>query len=153
MLTIVAQPLELVTVTMIADDEGTVYIDGLKKVLLPMLKVAKFNISPLTSCIAVYVTNIAVTTGLMMQASNGMETDATWKCTAEQQTGYAWTRVNFDDRHWPKAKLLSRNDKGRLLVIRSIKGFSPQTYWISVENSHAPEIYCRKNIKPRRFTP
>lgn len=136
--------------TLLVDDAGTLYVDGQLVAQLSFFQLTEEMLPAKCKCIAVYVTNMLLTIGIIAETSTKMVTDTTWKCTAMKPSwDLEWTTPEYDDSAWPNAVQFSRNDIGRALV-SFIPQISPNVYWITVADSTSPVMYCRKTLNGSR---
>ncbi|KAK6174125.1 hypothetical protein SNE40_017458 [Patella caerulea] len=94
------------------------------------------NIPGSTRLIAIRCENWSWTRGLNVNLSNGVRSDASWKCSDEEEDG--WNTVSFNDSSWRNAELIDNFN----------------TYWIwTTEDAYDSRdtIYCRKFIGAPSF--
>ena len=78
--------------------------------------------------------------GILAETSSGVVTDASWKCSAVEQTG--WHLPGFDDAAWSQARVMARNDGSVYTAV--VAGINPAARWIWSQNSSDDVVYCRK---------
>ena len=145
----------LATLTLITDEFGTVYVDGVA-VLSPtrVLIVEKINITSSFRTIAIVVNNVFGHIGFMAETSTGVVTNKLWKCTHNvpivQES--KWMKVNFDDSQWLNAVPYADNSGSiSLLLGKTFSEFPEKRLWISVKTSaYSGRLYCRRTVKTKK---
>ena len=139
--------LKPITLMLITDEIGTVYIDGIETLTTKLLTVHRINISASFKVIAITVNNFIGRIGFMAETSSGIVTNKSWKCTNNLPLT-SWMNVNFNDNQWPKAVPYSENGRGADFLGIKYREFPPERLWISVENPvYTGNLYCRKTVK------
>ena len=130
-----------VTLTISGDDEFYVYHDG-SVVHSSWQWWLAHTVRLDGACVlAVQTVNGANLAGLLASTSTGVVTDASWKCSSVEQTG--WHLPGFDDAAWSQARVIATNDGSTFRGV--IAGISTEAQWIWSQ-SNSNEIYCRKSV-------
>ena len=129
-----------VTLTISGDDEFYVYHDGSVVHSSWQWWVAHTVRLDDACVLAVQTVNTANLAGLLASTSTGVVTDASWKCSSVEQTG--WHLDDFDDAAWSQARVISANDGWDWPLVPQINS-AAQWIW-SQDNSHI--AYCRKTL-------
>ena len=79
--------------------------------------------------------------GILASTSTGVVSDASWKCSAVEQSG--WHLPDFNDAAWSQAQVLAGHGAWPWL---HIGGISAQATWIWAQGSSATPVYCRKAL-------
>ena len=77
---------------------------------------------------------------ILVETSTGVVTDASWKCSAENQR--YWYEPWFDDSSWSNARIVATNGDGGWHAA----GISTQAKWIWADVTTLGSIYCRKTF-------
>jgi hypothetical protein len=80
---------------------------------------------------------------ILASFSNGVRSDASWKCTTTAHSG--WHTTKYDDSAWPNAVVHGANGN-------TVSGIPSDVMWIGVRNTNAAQFYCRRRVtvKPQR---
>ena len=80
--------------------------------------------------------------GILASTSNGVESDASWKCSSEELPG--WHLATFDDSAWSYADVIGQHGDepwGRINPIDA------QAKWIwASDYTRGGTVYCRKTL-------
>lgn len=137
------------------DDFGTIYVDGKKEFATnKSCKVFIFSIDSKSRILAIEVgENFAWKTigfgfvGFMMELSNGIKSDESWKC-AYKAPPPQWIYYNYVDSLWVKAPSYGRNgDEYTKTVLPNFNFRSIKTRWVGHPTSYwhsKARFYCRK---------
>ena len=136
--------------TITTDDSGIIFVDEVQVLSTKVYKTYTVEIDHSFDTLAVFVTNIFDTIGIMAETSTGIVTDTSWKCTDQTQSS-RWKTKRFNDSLWPRAVVLAVNKGGHGLM-PELKDFSLDKLWISVSNVRAGNLYCRKRNKKKNRT-
>ena len=79
--------------------------------------------------------------GLLASTSTGVVTDATWKCSGVEYSG--WHLPGFDDTAWAQARVISANGVG---IWGTVSAINTQAKWIWAQGLHGGTVYCRKTL-------
>ncbi|KAL9980682.1 hypothetical protein ACROYT_G009300 [Oculina patagonica] len=124
------------------DDNLTVFADGVHVGENAQWYLAKwFSFSCKTKLIAVSVTNIQGGKGGFLGIfSNGVVTDASWKCKETDRPENGWEQANFTDDAWPYAYMRNNNS------VTKLWGIPTYVRWISPANHYATRFICRRRF-------
>ena len=78
--------------------------------------------------------------GILGSFSNGMVTNASWKCEDDEDHG--WKSRDFDDSGWPAAVELAKNGERRR---GNITGIASTAKWIWTAGE-PDKVYCRLRL-------
>ena len=78
--------------------------------------------------------------GILASTSTGVVTDASWKCSTVEQSG--WHLSGFDDTAWAQAKVVAANDGS--VWFRAFAQMHAGAQWIWSPDSSDDVVYCRK---------
>ena len=130
-----------VTLAIACDDASYVYHDGDVVLSADGWRIAH-TVNLDDACVlAVKAVDINSKIGLLASTSTGLMTDASWKCSGVEQTG--WHLPGFDDAAWSQARVIATNDGSTFRGV--IAGISTEAQWIWSQ-SNSNEIYCRKSV-------
>ena len=79
--------------------------------------------------------------GFLASTSTGVVTDASWKCSSQQQA--QWHRPWFDDAAWSQALVRGTHGDARW---QSYPQISAQAKWIWAHDTNATHVFCRKTL-------
>ena len=129
-----------VTLTITADDILYVYHDGEVALSAEAWWIAH-TVNLVNACVlAIKAVDIYGVAGILASTSTGVVTDASWKCSSVEQTG--WLLPGFDDAAWSQARVMARNDGSVYTAV--VAGINPAARWIWSQNSSDDVVYCRK---------
>lgn len=131
------------------DKDMVVYIDGRFAGVGNMTKKASFfKLYPGARVLAVRCLNLHGEAGILGSLDNGLVTDSHWKCIGrnrQHRLGKGWTRVLFDDSHWPQAVAYYPNREWT--VWGKITDISDEASWIwTADRGKHDEAYCRRRL-------
>ena len=80
--------------------------------------------------------------GILASTTNGVESDASWKCSAEEQPG--WHLASFDDSAWNYADIIAEQGDEPWGLINLIDA---RAKWIWASDfTRGGTVYCRKTL-------
>ena len=131
-----------VTLTVTADNECNVYADG-DEVLASYTWDEAHSVSLDEACVlAIFAINgDGGDAGILASTSTGVVTDASWKCSTTDPTG--WRLPGFDDAAWAQAQVIAANDGS---VRASVAEISSDAKWIWTQNTNDVLVFCRKTL-------
>ena len=88
--------------------------------------------------LAIKATDIGSFAGILASTSTGVVTDDTWKCSAEEESG--WHLPDFDDAAWAQARVTWANGGSS----SRFPGIISHADWIWVDS--ASIVYCWKRL-------
>ena len=125
--------------TATCDDTMTVYLDGTKvpedEQMSQWNQVSTVIIPSETVVLAIQCHNTGGPEGIVSSTDDGILTDASWKCSGEEQDG--WTNPDFDDSAWEPAAVLRESD---------VEGVAPDAQWIWSTDGQS-DAFCRKLLR------
>lgn len=80
--------------------------------------------------------------GILGSFSNGMVTNASWKCNNVKYPG--WNFPDFDDSNWPAAVEVAKHGDEPW---RKIAGITLTAKWIWTFDKEDDNVYCRLNLQ------
>ena len=126
-----------------ADSEVYVYVGG--EVVLSNTRWATVRTVTYASesCVlAVSAVDNDVPGGILASTSTGVVTDASWKCSAVEETG--WHLTSFDDSAWDNAIVIGDQGQHPWPVLTDISA-EAKWIWANVTRS-VGTTYCRKRL-------
>ena len=123
------------------------YVDGYKLAddnkIWNKPKIFKFPST--TQVIVIHGTDTGGIGGIIGNFSNGILTDATWKCTKIWYEG--WNTAEYDDSFWPIAVA----DATRIHLFQGFEAveahFDKKASWIwTSDRINDDNVYCRRNV-------
>ena len=135
---------EQINVAIATDDTAKVYVDGKLVIKTSTLTLTQFTISSLSRVIALDIASVLVPIGFTIQMSNGIVSDASWKCVDAFDSNN-WMNTHFDDRQWRSAVAFVQN-KFVLINEANEKVLSGENWWVSTMPPLKSRIFCRKRL-------
>ena len=81
--------------------------------------------------------------GILGSFSNGLVTNARWKCSDVRHPGSGWNTPDFDDKKWLAAVEIAKRGDPRW---KKPAGIAPTAKWIWSASQGVDVIYCRLNL-------
>ena len=94
-----------------------------------------------TRVISVEGRDISHQYGILGSFSNGMVTNASWKCSNVKEPG--WSCPDFDDSNWPAAVEVAKHGD---MPWRDIAGIASTAKWIWTADKEDDNVYCRLHL-------
>ena len=125
-----------VTLTLAGYESFYVYHNGGVVLSVEQLSVAAHSVDLDNACVlAIETVDVDALAGVLASTSTGVVTDASWKCSDVEQTG--WHLAGFDDAAWSHATVVTPNNG-------SISEINSEAEWIWSEYDNGHIAYCRK---------
>ena len=131
------------TATFICHDSMEMFADGknLGKHIGRRPKI--FNVPGNTRVISVKAETSGHHRGILGSFSNGLVTNARWKCSDVRNPGSRWNTPDFDDKKWLAAEEIAKRGDPRW---KKPPGIAPTAKWIWSASKEFDIIYCRLNL-------
>ncbi|KAL9951869.1 hypothetical protein ACROYT_G044608 [Oculina patagonica] len=136
------RPTESIKATFTCDNSMKMFADGISLGKDDYWhKATEYVIPGNTRVISVAGNDAGDLFGILGSLSNGLVTDASWKCSNAYYPG--WNSPDFDDVDWQEAVEIEKNGDGpRGYII----GIAPTAKWIWTAG-HDDKVYCRLNLQ------
>ena len=95
-----------------------------------------------TRVISVQAKDFGSQYGILGSFSNGLVTNASWKCTSISYP--AWSSPDFDDSDWPAAEEIAKHG---VRPWGTFSGIATTAKWIWTARQEDDDVYCRLHLQ------